>query len=192
LDDAVGGPWETDRLALCVLNDDDLMVRVELFEPDDRDAVLATLDASADTVESAGAISSVRALVNRFVDAYNTRDWPALEAVIATNVVQDDQRPLGWGYSTGFDSVFQRIQIGIDATPDAQLTVDPWLRESGDVALWGMPMRGHVSGGGGDFQLDRLMLTVIDGNQIVRIESFGLDQEQLASDRFEALAKPEG
>ncbi len=178
--DDLGGPWETERLN-CYVLEGELLAHMELFDPNDRDEVLARLE-ELDRTDS-----PVSSLVGRFIEAYNARDWPTLEALMAPDFVLDDRRPLGWGRSTGFDPFFTRIRIGIDAAPDARITIASWLRHSDDAGLFDMPMRGHIASGGGDFELDRLMLAVVEGDRIVRLESFDPDQESLALERFHQL-----
>jgi tetratricopeptide (TPR) repeat protein len=180
-DDAEGGPWESVRLAWARLDANDRHVRVELFDPE-READALELLREPD------AASSVRYVAQRFIDAYNSRDWTALEELIAPGFVHDDHRPSGWGTAPGFDALIARINIGLEEAPDAQLAVDPWIREHDGVGMFGMPMRGHVLEDAGDFRLDRVMIAVADGERLVRLEAFGPDQQQLADERFDALA----
>jgi ketosteroid isomerase-like protein len=182
--DDVGGPWATDRFALVVLDETGLQQRVDLFEAGEAVDAIAILEQYvADTAPR----SQVRLVVERFVAAYNDRDWARLEALIAPGFVHDDHRPLGWGAASGPDALLEPMRIGLEETPDARISAE-WIGDRGDVGVFSMPMRGHTKGGGGDFQLDRLMIAVADGERLVRLEAFGPDQAAIAETRFDELA----
>ena len=177
--DDLGGPWETQRLNVYIL-DGEAMRYIDILDLEELDDAYARLDAYA-------AHSPVRVISGRFMDAYNSRDWPALEQVISDDFILVDHRPLGWGTSTGYASFFERLQIGVDAAPDARVYVQSWRRETPTCGLFCMPMRGHVSEGGGDFELDRLVIAVTENDRLTRMELFDLDDEDAAAERFEQL-----
>jgi limonene-1,2-epoxide hydrolase len=176
----VGGPFEAERLVCFVVKDRQQFGRFELFDSADRETAQARLGELAHTE------SAVGALVWRFVDAYNARDWAAFEASVSPDLELNDHRALGWGTSKGFDPFFARIRVGVEAAPDARVAVESWLRESENVALVRMPMRGRVAAGGGEFELDRLFVVAAAAGRIAVMEIFDLDDDR-AVQRFEEL-----
>jgi hypothetical protein len=180
--DDLGGPWETARVVFYALADDGRFLRFDLFDVDDLDGAITALR------EHAG--GSTADLVERFIAAYNARDWSELEAVLDPDLELDDHRAIGWGQSNGVDEFFVRIQAGLGAAGDARVSIATWLRRADDVVLFDMPMRGHVVDVGGDFELDRLVLVRATAGRIRRMELFDAQDHKSALSRFEELAEP--
>jgi hypothetical protein len=178
--DDLGGPWETARVVFYTLGYDGRFVRFELFDIDDLDAAITALR------EHAG--ESASDLVERFIAAYNARDWNALEAVLDPDFELDDHRAIGWGQSEGVDEFFVRIRAGLGASRDARVSIATWLRRADDVVLFDMPMRGHIVDAGGDFELDRLVLARAAAGRIRRMELFDAQDRKSAISRFDELA----
>jgi ketosteroid isomerase-like protein len=178
--DDLGGPWETARVVFYVLGDDGRFVRFELFDIEHLDAAITALR------EHSG--GSAGDLVERFIAAYNARDWSELEAVLDPDFELDDHRAIGWGESKGVDEFFVRIQAGLGASRDARVSIASWLRRADDLVLFDMPMRGHVVDVGGDFELDRLVLVRAADGRIRRMELFDAQDHESALSRFEELA----
>ena len=176
--DEWGGPLEAERLVFFALSTDDTFVRFELFDPGDFESAKALL-----------APSLAQRVALDFIDTYNSRDWDRFRDLLAPDVLLDDHRPLGWGRSTGFDDFFVRIQTGLDASPDAQLSIEAWLRQDERVVLFSMPMRGHVAGVGGGYELDRLILAVVEADRIAHMEVFDASEDQQAIDRFTVVSE---
>jgi class 3 adenylate cyclase/tetratricopeptide (TPR) repeat protein/ketosteroid isomerase-like protein len=176
--DEWGGPFEAERLVFFALSTDGTFVRFELFDPGDVESAKALL-----------APSLAQRVALDFIEAYNLRDWERLRDLLAPDVVLDDHRPLGWGRSTGFDDFFVRIQTGLDASPDAQLSIEAWLRQDERVVLFSMPMRGHVADVGGGYELDRLILAVVEADRIAHMELFDASDDLQAIDRFTVLSE---
>ncbi|HEY2388778.1 MAG TPA: nuclear transport factor 2 family protein [Candidatus Binatia bacterium] len=162
------------------------------FDPDALGAAYAELDARYAAGEGARHAAFAAAL--RWKRAFAARDWDALAAVCAPDVVRTDHRPLGFGQSedigteaSGAARVVQLMRSLVELAPDAHMHVDH-LRTSDRGALAQMAWRGAREGGA--FEIPGIVVHEVDeSGRIRRFDVYALDRSGDALARFEEIGR---
>jgi ketosteroid isomerase-like protein len=192
--DGTGGEWEAEWVGLATLEDDRLR-RIEYFALEDRGAALARFDELARSrLEDPGAHPGtgpapgdylarlaeaelpVLQVVESLAAAYNTRDWPKLESVLAGGCKVFDERPTGWGPldRTGF---LERTRELAAMAPDATLACVAVHRIGDRGAVCTYEVTGTVPGGG-EFTIVFETTAVVERGRLVELHM--LPEGQLA------------
>ena len=143
------------------------------FDLDALDAAYAELDDRYAAGEAAS-FGRVAAAMQGFRSAFASRDWDALAAQLAPELVVDDHRLLGWETLHGPAAYIQALRSLIDLAPDARFRLDHVT----------MSDRGYLvistwvgTREGGAFEAPSLVVAELDGlGRIHRFDQYDMDQ----------------
>lgn len=178
------GPSEIDLLTLVEVDVHGRRVAMVTF---DRDAVEAAYDELDDRYargESAPHPLVSEAMV-RFRRALADRDWPALAAVLAPDLIMQDHRPLGWEPTRGPQPYVDALRALTELAPDVRLRID-----HADIAATGFLALSTWIGTheGGTFEAPSYIVGEIDAaGYASRFDQYDLDQLPAAQARWAAL-----
>jgi ketosteroid isomerase-like protein len=179
------GPFESELLALVEVDEEGRQLGRVTFDAGDLDAAYAELDARYVAGEAAP-FPAVAAGGRAFVAAATARDWDALSALLAPDLVVDDHRPLGWGTLHGPVSLVDSWKALVELAPDVHVRVDHAM-VTHSVSLAVFTLLGTREGGA--FEDERVVVHQYDGNgRICRHEIYSLDQLDEARARFASRA----
>jgi ketosteroid isomerase-like protein/nuclear transport factor 2 (NTF2) superfamily protein len=178
------GPTELEGLVVAEVNDAGEYERAVVFDPDDLDAAYAELDeryAAGEAAPFAVVTTGARA----FAAAVAARDWDALAAVLAPDLVVYDHRPLGWETLRGAAMLVDTWKSLLELAADAHLRIDHvTATANGSLALLAL-LGTHE---GGEFEDVRVVVHEYDGNgKICRHDIYNPDQLAEAWARYEAI-----
>jgi ketosteroid isomerase-like protein len=182
LDDS--GPSEVDLLQLVEIDASGLRSAAIAFAPEDLDAAYAELDARYAAAEAAP-YAGVTAGMQEFKRAFSQRDWKALAARCAPDIVVHDRRLLGWHTLHGPDAYVEALRQLVDLAPDTKLRIDHTdICAAGYlvVTVW------EGSHHGGAYEAPSLMVAELDdAGRIRRFDQYDLDRLEEARARFAEL-----
>jgi tetratricopeptide (TPR) repeat protein len=157
------------------------------FAPDDVVAAYGELEARYHAGEGT-AHPQVAAAMRGFQDAFARRDWEALAAVFAPELVVSDHRRLGWERLDGLPAYVRSLRSLVDLAPDARLRIDH-VRASENALLWVAAWVGTRDGG--PFETPWIIVSEHDARgRVVRFDQYDLDQLDRARARFAEVAAP--
>jgi ketosteroid isomerase-like protein len=123
-----------------------------------------------------------------YIEAANDNDRARLLALLADDLVVDDHRRTGMGHIEGIDAYAQSLTALTSLARDIEVNDGPsalaYARQ-GSVRL--VRRRGTMAEGGGDFESDMIVVTVVAGGRIRRMELFEVEDVDAALARFEEL-----
>jgi ketosteroid isomerase-like protein len=176
-----GGEIEVPYLLLGSVRDG-LLDRTELFDPGDEDRARRRFEELSRADTPAG----VRELIDRFVAAYNARDWDGLRALYAPDLRFEDHRLMGWGALEGIEPLIQRAKGGVELAPDVRMEVE--VLALGSRALVArMLSRGHLEAGGGEVEVEIVSFSLVEHGRATHLEFFDGTDVGAALARFEDL-----
>ena len=116
--------------------------------------------------------------VASMVDAMGRRDWPAMTATIAEDVVAVDHRPSGWG-TVGRDDFVELYRGSVALAPDA------WFGFHDILALTDRGVVAEAAGigttvDGGEFRTAASAVLQVADGRVIRIDYFPADRMDLA------------
>ena len=154
------------------------------FGPDDLDAAYAELDARYHAGEAAPH-QRVSAGMQEFKRAFTERDWDALAARCAPDLVVHDHRLLGWETLHGPAAYIEALRSLVELAPDTRLRIDhSTIRENGYlvITVW------EGTREGGAYEAPSLMVAELDGQgRIRRFDQYDLERLDQAQARFAEL-----
>jgi hypothetical protein len=157
---------------------------VAVFDLERRDAAHAELEARYAAGEGA-AHPQVLAAWRRFVGAFERRDWEAVAAGYAADVVANDRRPLGWEPLRGAPAYVDSLRALVELSSDVRVGCDH-LALNARGLFW----VGRWSGTreGGPFDAPWIVVSEHDAaGRVVRFDTYDIDQEAAARTRFAEL-----
>ena len=120
-------------------------------------------------------------MIERFNAAYNGRDWIAMRALVADDIVLDDRQPArGFPMVHGADDFIDRMKQGIETIPDRRLDNSVMIAERPPGFVVRNEFRGHDAVGGGEVASDRIAVTIVADSRISLIAFFEPDDEDAA------------
>jgi ketosteroid isomerase-like protein len=178
------GPSEIESLSIIEVDDHGESIGTVRFDSDDLAAAYAELDQRYAAGEGArGAQWAVGD--GSFSGALAARDWDALTALCAPELVVYDHRLLGWEPLRGRTAYIESVKALFDLAPDAHLRIDHLIcSEHGElvVSLW------LGTREGGAFEMPRLVVIAYDGLRgMSRIDGYDPEQLDEARARFAEL-----
>jgi class 3 adenylate cyclase len=176
------GPSEIDGLGVNDVDERGDLLALVLFDRDDLESAYAELDARYDRGEASRHQAEVTRVFRR---AFAARDWDALAATLAPDLVVYDHRILGWETLRGPAQYIQALRSLIDLAPDARLRIDH-IRMSDRGALYVPVWVGTHEGGA--FETPSVFVAELDDvGRIRRFDQYDLDALGTARARFERL-----
>jgi class 3 adenylate cyclase/tetratricopeptide (TPR) repeat protein/ketosteroid isomerase-like protein len=181
------GPIEAEWLQVIEANDEGDCSAMVMFDVGDLDAAYAELD-RCDAAGDAAAHARVSGAMRTFLDAFGRRDWAALAALFAPDLVVHDQRRLGWQTLRGPAAYVESLRSLVDLAPDVRLRLEH-VRASDRALLWVAAWQGTRDGGA--FETPWIVVSDHDAlGRIHRFDQYDLDQTGEALERFRTLASP--
>jgi ketosteroid isomerase-like protein len=176
-----GGEFEIDLIALVEVDAAGRLVAVINWDPDDRPAAFAEMQARFVAGEAAPAQAAILALDR----ALTRRDWLAFRACLADDLVYRDHRKLGLG-TLGCDELVAAVRVHRDLAGDLRTETHQLLgwNRHGCVAV--MHQYGTVPDGG-PFENVFLRMIVAAGDRVRHFETFDVTDADQALARFEEL-----
>jgi ketosteroid isomerase-like protein len=180
------GPSEIEFLQVDEVDVDGSFVVNVTFDPDDLDAAHAELDERYATREAAS-FGAVTTGARAFAAAVAARDWDALAAVLAPDLVVYDHRPLGWETLHGPAMLVDTFKSFVELAPDVRLRIGHVTVSAGGSLAVATFSGTHE---GGEFEDVRVVVHEYDGNgTICRHDIYNVDQLDEAWARFAELRK---
>jgi len=178
------GPGEAESLAVVEVDAAGLRSGAARFAADDLDAASDELDARYAAGEAA-AFPDVAQAMRAFRDAFARRDWDALSAIMASDVVVDDHRLIGWETVRGARDYVSTLHSLVDLAPDARLNLDH-AEMSRRGLLWIGAWVGTRDGGA--FEIPWITVSEHDARGVVlRFDQYDLDHLAVARARLAEL-----
>jgi class 3 adenylate cyclase/tetratricopeptide (TPR) repeat protein len=149
----------------------------EARDPGAAQAELGNRDAEAEVAaERRGAVT------RRFTRAFAARDWEALAALLAPDLVVDDHRLLGWETLHGSRAYVKAIQALVDLAPDVQLRIDH-VAMAATRFLYVTTWVGTHEGGA--FETPSVIVSELDAQgRICRFDQYDIDRLEEMRARF--------
>jgi hypothetical protein len=157
-----------------------------MFDPGDVDAAHVELAQRFAAGEAAGH-GPVAAAMHAFTDAFARRDWSALAARFAPDLVVHDRRRLGWETLHGPAAYVDTLRSLVDLAPDVRLRVDH-IRMSDRALFWVAAWQGSREGG--SFETPWIVVSEHDAlGRVRRFDQYDLDQLDAALARLAELSE---
>ncbi len=178
------GPSEMELLNLIETNSHGDAVTMARWDLDENDAAYAELDARYDAGEATVHERASRWL-RGFRRALAGRDWDALVALCALDIVARNHRLVGWGTLRGPASWVEALQRLLELAPDTRLHVDHVRTSARGVLFEGAWLGTHD---GGEFEIPVISAVELDelGRQL-RLDVYDVTQLDDARTRFGAI-----
>ncbi|RIK95834.1 MAG: hypothetical protein DCC71_22980, partial [Proteobacteria bacterium] len=179
------GPLEIEILHVVEVDDAGRIATSVVFDPTDLDAAYAELDARYAAGEGAAFVRTAAAM-RAFADAFARRDWAALAACCAPDLVVADHRRLGWAPLRGPEAYVNALRALVELASDTAMRLDHV-----ETAERGFLVRTAWIGTreGGLFEEPSWIAGELDdAGRIRRIDQHDVAQEDEARRRFAAIA----
>jgi hypothetical protein len=180
------GPSEVEWLQIIGVDAHGDCAAMVMFDTGDLDAAHAELDRRFAAGEAAGH-GTVAAAMDGFTDAFARRDWSALAARFAPDLVVHDRRRLGWETLHGPAAYVDTLRSLVDLAPDVRLRVDH-IRMSDRALFWVAAWQGSREGG--SFETPWIVVSEHDAlGRVRRFDQYDLDQLDAALARLAELSE---
>jgi class 3 adenylate cyclase/ketosteroid isomerase-like protein len=178
------GPSEIESLGVFEVDEREQRVATIRFDLGDLDAAYAELDARYAAGEAAP-YPSIAAGMQEFKRAFAERDWKALAARCAPDLVVHDRRLLGWETLHGPKAYVDALRQLVDLAPDTRLRIDhTTICANGYLVLtvW------EGTREGGAYEAPSLMVAELDREgRIRRFDQYDLERLEEARARLAEL-----
>ncbi len=179
------GPSEIAFLILTEVDDRGRIVAYVRWDVDDRDAAYAELDARWEAGEAAAHPLAAKWLA-AYLRFFAARDWTAMTALFAPDLVGENHRLVSWGTRHGPAGVVSTLQAQIELAPDTRERVDH-VRTCWNGVL--VEYAWHGTREGGAFENLWLVLVELDAaGRACRADVWEAEQPEPAQARFAQLA----
>jgi ketosteroid isomerase-like protein len=186
--DAAGGEGELWLLVVDTVQDGEI-VRVDLYEPEDRVAAIARYVEAGGGLGKLGDTASEQ-LFAEYARRYARRDYDAVLELMSEDYVQVDHRTLGWS-EIGKEQNAAEIRSVWAGTTDIRPEVDEVLQADERALLCTCTYRGSADAtvGGGQFEYQVGFLLVSDGERSTRVEWFDPHDRDTMLARYRELSR---
>jgi hypothetical protein len=175
---------EVELLMVYEIDQDGLMHRQLVFDPDDLNGALTELDERYIAGEGAPYAMPMRnnMLVNA---AFNARDWPAMLMLYAPDIVVVDRRPASLGEFSGREILVHDVQGMVDVAPNIFM----WTAANVPAPYGGVSlMRATATtADGGEVEVVFYAVGVVHDGVVTHLEYFPVDQVDTAIARSHEL-----
>jgi len=178
------GPSEIAFLILTQVDDRGRIVAYVRWDPDDVDAAYAELDARWAAGEALAHPLASKWLAG-YLRAFTARDWNAMAALMAPDLVSHSHRLVSWGTLHGPPALVSTMQAQMELAPDTQVRVDHVQTCAGGMLL---EFAWHGMREGGAFENILIDAVEIDAlGRARRVDVWEAEQLEQARVRFEEL-----
>jgi class 3 adenylate cyclase/tetratricopeptide (TPR) repeat protein/ketosteroid isomerase-like protein len=183
------GPSEIEWRLIVEVNDRGEHEAVVVYDPDDLDAAYAELDARWQAGEAAEHPAASRWLAD-YLRFFAARDWSAMAALFAPDVLGENHRLVGWGRRRGPEGIVSTLQAQIELAPDTRERVDH-VRTDPRALLFEYAWHGTREGG--TFENVWVVLIELDaGSRARRVDVWEAEQLEQALARFGEIGESPG
>ncbi|MFL5847185.1 MAG: nuclear transport factor 2 family protein [Solirubrobacteraceae bacterium] len=165
----------------------------EIWDADDREGMLARAGELRPLAAAAsdGCVPAVA--YARMTRYYDTRDWDALRALVAEDLVMTDNRPVGWDPVRGADGLIELFAGGVELAPDLVYRIDRVLaHDAGTIAITSTHIA-HAADSGAEVAVPvGTVARVGEDGLLAVVEVFDHDDEAGMLARFAELAVSPG
>jgi hypothetical protein len=178
------GPSEIESLVIIEVDEHGNRVALVRFDADAFDAAYSELDTRYAAGEAAPH-ARVTAGMREFMRAFTERDWDALAARCAPDIIVHDRRLLGWETLHGPAAYVEALRALVELAPDTRLRIDhTTICAHGYlvITVW------EGTREGGAYEAPSLMVAELDGQgRIRRFDQYDLERLDQARARYEEL-----
>ena len=180
-----GGPLSLDgHMALQTVDGDGHLISIVLLDLDDRDAAYAELDARYAAGEATDHPHGPR-FVADYTRCFAARDWTALTAIFAPDLVAQSHRLAGWGTVRGPEALVATMRAQIELAPDTRMRMDH-VRACAGGAMFAYAWLGTHEGG--EFENLYIVVAEVDAeSRARRVDVWEHEQLDQALARFASL-----
>ena len=178
---ADGGEIEVPHLSLIRVHDR-LIDYAELFDAADEEGARRRFA----ELSRADAPVEFRERVDRFVAAYNERDWDSVREAYAPDVRVVDRRLVSLGEFVGAALLVDHLRGGPDLAADVSVDIEP-LAVGRSAWVLRTLFRGHFEAGGGEVELVTVNLNLSEHDLTTYLELFDGADVASALARFEEI-----
>jgi ketosteroid isomerase-like protein len=185
-----GGQFATPCGYLFVVTDGRIE-RLEQFEPDARQAMIARYTQLGGGQEPLGDRPAERWIAEYAVRRFTLRDLEGFVEGYADDVVMIDHQKLGWTATgvTDKQSVRNWAESIWSASLDSRFDVDKVVACDERMVVCEAAIRGHSVDGGGAFEIANISVYVVQNEQLRRVEVYAPDDPGAALARFAELGE---
>jgi ketosteroid isomerase-like protein len=127
------------------------------------------------------------AALSESVDVWDSKDPERLRAVLTQDLVVEDRRRTGTGRLEGREAYVQSVAALWKLAPDSRFEAGRfWLAITPYGGVYAARRVGTLPGGG-EFESDFLIVSLLKGGRTARLELFEIDAVDGALARFEEL-----
>jgi ketosteroid isomerase-like protein len=163
------------------------LVRMERYEPDDRQAMLARFAELTGSPRPAPGDRRAERCLREAFRVVNARDVKGFLAAFADDHVSVDHRRLGWEDETSNVEATARLEAFFAASADVRLEIDEVLAGDDRVVATSISVRGTSDDGGGPFEIVYGMVCVLEDGVLTRTERFDADERPAMISRYVEL-----
>jgi class 3 adenylate cyclase/ketosteroid isomerase-like protein/tetratricopeptide (TPR) repeat protein len=181
----IDGRFEIEYYALMEADESGLISAIVLMDADDPGAVLREAWARWQAIDPVA--TRWVEVASRSVAEFQGRLSNPTGNLFAESLVVDDHRLGGFGRIEGAQAYFDAVAVLWDLAPDTRLEVGwAWPAYDHRAAIATVRRTGHLASGG-KFESEYLILYVLDGRLVTRVELFDAGHLDRALGRFEEL-----
>jgi tetratricopeptide (TPR) repeat protein/ketosteroid isomerase-like protein len=162
------------------------MARAEIYEPEDRTAMVARYAELGGGQGPLGDRPPERVWAE-FIRRHAVRDLDRLAEIIAPEWALIDHRRLGWEEIRGYDSLVRYLRAGFEVSTDVRLEVDEVLARDDRVIAMRMTVYATTLDGGGRFDRPLGIVSVVDNGRILRHDQYDHDDTEAMLTRYAEL-----
>ncbi len=162
-------------------------VSLDIFEPDDRDGMLARYAELGGTGATSHAETGSERFFTEFLRRCNLRDYDQMGEMLAPDCTWVDHRALGWETSRGREQVLAFMRSAFDASPGVRTSIKEVLA-SDDQVLAVIGAWHGIGGKVGPWKLEVGAVHVVRDGLLVSTDSYEPDDRETILTRFAELA----
>lgn len=189
--DMGGGEFSLEAGQLGVIDDDGRIVRVEHFDPDETDAMLARYAELADEAAPARHAGPAERVNLEELKRYTAHDVDGYAELYAEDFLLVDHRPNGWGTIEGRDAVREQMRMVRTVSSDVRMERDELLAGDDRVLALIIGYRGHADEGGGEFEFVVGYVSIYEDGHVKATDMYEpTDREVMLARYAELTASP--
>ena len=164
-----------------------LIAHQELFEANDRDAMLARYAELGGRRPAPLGDRPPERFLAEFVRRWTARDLDAIVDLFSGDYVLEDHRGLGWDPISGHDAQREVVRSGLDMSPDIKFEVQEVLACDERVMATAVLYRGTAGEGGGPFELPFGYVFTAEDGRATRVDVYDQGDRQAMLARYAEL-----